>query len=124
MKRAPVNRRRRGAKIALALTWDGARWPVRVAAAQSARAFLGGEGLARRLRGARWPRLFAADACQAKMRICWVPRLKGGDNVLADPFVHRRMAGASLSRVEDDAFGDVLGVVYRTGCASRQTGDG
>lgn len=104
------------AKIALALTWDGARWPV-ASLPPKARAFLGAKGYATPTRRAA-ARLLAADEIR-EMRICWVPRLKGGDNVLAEIFDAPKGRRVPFRVGKMARFGDVLGVVYRE--ANRRT---
>jgi hypothetical protein len=97
-------------KIALALTWDGARWPAGVLPAK-ARAFLA-------MKGSVTPspremaRLFVEDQV-SEMRICWVPRLKGGDDVLAEVFPAPKGRRVPFRAVRTMRYGDVLGVVYR-----------
>jgi hypothetical protein len=100
----------KGSVIALALTWDGARRPAR-ALPPKARAFLAGRSgkipSARKL-----AKLFADDQVR-EIRVCWVPRLKGGGAVLSEPFptaTGMRLAFRSTKTVR---FGDILGVVYR-----------
>ncbi|HEX4139263.1 MAG TPA: hypothetical protein VHY09_02880 [Candidatus Methylacidiphilales bacterium] len=98
------------AKIALALTWDGARWPA-ASLPSKARAFLSAKGFSSpSLREAT--RLLAADAV-GEMRLCWVPRLKGGDDVLAEIFAAPKGKRVPFRAVKTTRFGDVLGVVYR-----------
>jgi hypothetical protein len=99
-----------GRVIALALTWDGARWPVHTLPPK-ARAFLGEAASAvpstRKITG-----LFSGNLVR-EIRICWTPRLKGGNAVLSEPFqaVHGvRIAFRSTKAVH---LGDILGVVYR-----------
>ncbi len=98
--------------IALALTWDGARWPVG-ALPPKARAFLHGASGDKSLPSTGGlAGLLAADQI-SEMRICWVPRLKGGEGVLSAPLVTpdgKRLAfrAAGMAR-----FGDVLGIRYR-----------
>ncbi len=93
--------------IALALTWDGARWPVR-SLPPKARAFLGGVPAVPSPRTAAT--LFAQDQVR-EVRVCWVPRLKGGDTVLSEPFPLEKRIGFRPVRIV--RFGDVLGVVYK-----------
>jgi hypothetical protein len=99
-----------GRVIALALTWDGARWPVRTLPPR-ARAFLAGKS-----RGVpsarRMAQLFADDQVR-EIRICWVPRLKGGRNVLSEPFQTPAKARIGFQAVKTARFGDVFGVIYR-----------
>ncbi len=99
-------------KAALALTWDGSRWPLR-ALPPAARAFLRA-GSAKLPDAAALAKLLAAGKIR-ELRICWVPRLRGGDDVLAAPFATSagrrvRFRAAALRR-----FGDHLGVIYRPG---------
>jgi hypothetical protein len=97
-------------KLALALTWDGARWPMASLPAK-ARTFLGAKGCAAPTRR-EVARLFAAKAV-SELRICWVPRLKGGDDVLADVFVAPGGKRIPFRAVKTTRFDEVLGVVYR-----------
>jgi len=108
MKRATQSKT--ATKIALALTWDGARWPVR-SLPPKARAFLAVKSHATFSRRVL-AQLFV-DERISEMRICWVPRLKGGADVLADvfPAPHgRRIPFRAMKMVR---LGDILGVVYR-----------
>jgi hypothetical protein len=101
-----------GTVVALALTWDGARWPARTLPPK-ARAFLAGKSRAvavassRKLGG-----LFADDRIR-EIRICWVPRLKGGGDVLSEPFQAPAEKRIGFRTVKTVRFGDVLGVIYR-----------
>ena len=97
-------------KIALALTWDGARWPVGVLPAK-ARAFLAMKGSVTPSRR-EMARLFVEERV-SEMRICWVPRLKGGDDVLAEVFPAPKGRRVPFRAVRTMRYGDVLGVVYR-----------
>jgi len=98
------------AKIALALTWDGARWPV-ASLPPKARTFLSAKGFSSPTR-CEAARLLAADAV-GEMRLCWVPRLKGGDDELAEVFPAPKGKRVPFRAVKTTQFGDVLGVVYR-----------
>ena len=92
--------------ISLALTWDGARWPTH-ALPPKVRAFLGKAVApsARAMAG-----LFQDDQVK-ELRICWVPRLKGGEDVLALPFsTQTRIAFKPAKTI---ALGDMLGVIYK-----------
>jgi hypothetical protein len=98
--------------IALALTWDGSRWPAGKLPPK-ARAFL-----LCKLRNVSVPstralsRLLADDQVK-EIRLCWVPRLKGGREVLSEPFAApagRRIAFRAARTV---SFGEVLGVIYQ-----------
>ncbi len=101
-----------GRVIALALTWDGARWPVRTLP-PPARAFLTGPSRKVPVPPARSLRkLFASDQVK-EIRVCWVPRLKGGDPVLSEPFQTAAGMRLAFRSVGTRRFGDILGVVYR-----------
>jgi hypothetical protein len=96
--------------IALALTWDGARWPVRTLPPK-ARAFL--KRQSREIPSVRkMAQLFAGGRVR-EIRVCWVPRLKGGAAVLSEPFQTRAGKRIGFKSVKTVRFGDVLGVVYR-----------
>jgi hypothetical protein len=101
-----------GKIVALALSWDGARWPTRNLPTD-ARVFLAGKSAGESIPSARnLTQLLAEDQIR-EMRICWVPQLRGGEKVLSEPFPvtgGRRLAFRSVKTV---SFGDVLGVVYR-----------
>jgi hypothetical protein len=106
----PAVRRTAGAGVALALTWDGARWPAR-SLPPKARAFLSGRSRAV-LSGRETAELFADDQVN-EIRICWVPRLKGGNAVLSEPFGTPRGTRLGFQPIKTVRFGDILGVVYR-----------
>ncbi len=96
--------------IALALTWDGVRWPVRTLSPK-ARAFLASHP--RELPSARkMAALFAGDEVK-EIRVCWVPRLKCGSGVLSAPFSTPSGTRLGFRATRMTGFGDVLGVVYR-----------
>jgi hypothetical protein len=101
-----------GTVIALALTWDGARWPMRTLPPK-ARAFLAGKS-----RGSAAPparkltKLFADDQVR-EIRVCWVPRLKGGSAVLSEPFQTPAGKRIGFQSVKTVRLGDTLGVIYR-----------
>jgi hypothetical protein len=107
----PAGREKRGgSQIALALTWDGARWPTRLLPPK-ARAFLSGPS--RDVPSIRkMAELFAGDQV-SEMRVCWVPCLKGGSGVLSEPF--KTLAGTRIGfqSVKSVRLGDMLGVIYR-----------
>jgi hypothetical protein len=105
-----VKRSATGRVVALALTWDGSRWPAR-SLPPAARAFLG-RTLGRAPRAASMSELLAAGKIR-ELRICWAPRLQGGDEVLAAPFSPPGGRRVRFRTVEQRRFGDVLGVVYR-----------
>jgi len=114
MKVAPRNRKTttKGRVIALALTWDGARWPVS-ALPQKARAFLRSKLPKTTVPAAKQiAELFTRNEV-AECRICWVPQLKGGPEVLSEPFLPASGRRVSFVAAGQIAFGDVLGVVYR-----------
>ena len=93
--------------VAMALTWDGARWPVK-SLPPKARAFLAGPVTPVR----EATRLLARDLVR-EIRVCWVPRLKGGDAVLANPLPTPDGIRMSFRTSRTRRFGDILGVVYR-----------
>jgi len=94
--------------LSVALTWDGARWPVRKLSPK-ARAFLGGKGSVSAGEMAEW----AACDTVKEIRVCWVPQLAGGDDVLALPFVTPTAKRIPFRMVCMLPLGDALGVVYR-----------
>jgi hypothetical protein len=93
-------------RAAAALTWDGARFPAQRLPAK-ARAFLG--------KATPPTKLAALIATQnlAELRICWVPRLRGGGDVLTAPFTTANGKRIPFRLVRTVPFGEVLGVVYR-----------
>ncbi len=94
--------------IALAMTWDGSRLPTRTLPPR-ARAFLNGKS--RMVFNARNAAKLFADDRVKEIRVCWVPQLRGGDDVLCSPFpLSKRLA---FRATQTTPFGDVLGVVYR-----------
>jgi hypothetical protein len=98
--------------VALALTWDGARWPVRTLASD-ARAFLKGNTRVAAVPSAcKLAELFAEDRVE-EIRICWVPRLKGGNDVSSKPFQTPAQVRIGFRSAGTRRFGDVLGVIYR-----------
>ncbi len=97
-------------KVALALTWDGARWPV-ASLPPKAKAFLAAKGFSTPTRREA-ARLLAANAVR-ELRICWVPRLKGGDNVLADIFSAPNSRRVPFRATKTKHIGDLLGVVFK-----------
>jgi hypothetical protein len=94
--------------VALALTWDGARWPVK-SLSPKCRAFLAGPIS---LPTGKLAALFARDDID-EIRICWVARLKGGDEVLAAPFPAPENKRLSFRAARVVRLGENLGVVYR-----------
>jgi len=98
--------------VALALTWDGARWPIKKLPSQ-ARSFLLGRSkkpptLTRRTLAA----LFAKDTIK-EIRVCWVPQLKGGDEVLSEPFTAPSGKRLAFTATKIRHIEDTLGVVYQ-----------
>ena len=93
-------------RVALALTWDGARWPTR-SLPPKARAFLG-KAAAPSARAIAT--LFQSNQVQ-ELRICWVPRLKGGDDALSVPFPKEKRIDFKPARTVP--LDDMLGVIYR-----------
>jgi hypothetical protein len=109
MKRSG-KRAAKGSVIALALTWDGARWPARTLPPK-ARAFLTDQSQ-RAPSGQKLAELFADDRVR-EIRVCWVPRLKGGGEVLSKPFPTASGTRLAFRSTKTVRFGDVLGVIYR-----------
>jgi hypothetical protein len=95
-------------RAAAALTWDGARFPAQRLPVK-ARTFLG-----RVTPSARMAAILAEGA-PIELRICWVPRLRGGDEVLCPPFITPDGKRIAFRLMRTVAFGDVLGTVYRRG---------
>jgi hypothetical protein len=93
-------------RAAAALTWDGARFPAQRLPAK-ARAFLG-----KSTPPAKLSALIAAQNL-TELRICWVPRLRGGDDVLTAPFTAPNGKRVPFRLVRTVPFGDILGAVYR-----------
>jgi hypothetical protein len=107
-----ASRKRSGRTVALALTWDGARWPAR-SLPPKARAFLQGSGKPRAVPAAgEMSALFAADGIR-EIRVCWVPRLKGGEGTLSEPGQTPLGKRIPFRPIRTSHFGEVLGVVYR-----------
>jgi len=112
---SPAVRRIAGAVVAVAMTWDGARWPAH-AFPVKARDFL--KAKAGKPRGAGVPSAkklaeYFTDDQVSEIRVCWVPRLKGGGGVLAEPFQTAAGKRIGFQSVKAVRFGDILGVVYR-----------
>jgi hypothetical protein len=91
---------------AAALTWDGARWPAHRLPAK-ARAFLGKPTSAAKLAA------LLAEKTPHELRICWVPRLKGGNKTLCPPFPAPNGKRIPYRLIRTTTFGDVLGAVYQ-----------
>jgi hypothetical protein len=56
--------------------------------------------------------LFANDQV-SEIRVCWMPCLKGGDDVLTDSFSTPAGKRIGFRAVKSLRFGDILGVTYR-----------
>jgi len=97
-------------KLALALSWDGARCPLRTLPAP-AQAFLKRTGV-KTPDGDQVARLLADDRV-GEIRVCWVPRLLGGADVLCAPFATLDGLRLGFAVVKTKSFGAILGVVYR-----------
>jgi len=103
---------RKESVIALAMTWDGARHPTR-SLPPKARAFLAGKSRnAIAPSQAKMASLFADD-CVKEIRVCWVPKLRGGDDVLSAPFPAPSGRRLCFQAARTIHFDDLLGVVYR-----------
>jgi len=98
--------------VALALTWDGARWPVS-SLPPKARAFLTGKATKMYTPTAKvLARLFAEDQVR-ELRICWVSQLKGGKKTLSGPFPVPAGKRVAFQAVKTTRFDGLLGVIYR-----------
>jgi hypothetical protein len=93
-------------RAAAALTWDGARWPAHRLPAK-ARAFLGKPTAPAKLAA------LLAEKTPHELRICWVPRLKGGSETLSPPFPAPHEKRIPYRLIRTTAFGTILGAVYR-----------
>jgi hypothetical protein len=96
------------ARVAAALTWDGARFPAGRLPAK-ARAFLGRITPPAKLAG------ILAEGTPMELRICWVPQLRGGDEVLCPPFATADGRRIAFRLVRAVSFGCILGSIYRRG---------
>jgi len=94
--------------VALALTWDGVRWPAKKLPPK-AQAFLAGRTSPTPKEVAKF---FSDDQIQ-ELRICWVPRLKGGSDVLSEPFSVPQSRRIQFEVVRTNHFDDILAVTYR-----------
>jgi hypothetical protein len=56
--------------------------------------------------------LLAADEVK-EIRVCWVPRLKGGDDVLSAPFASLSGKRLPFHATKTATIGDILAVIYR-----------
>ena len=95
--------------LAAALTWDGARVPLRALPAK-ARAFLTA-GKTTLPSAKKIAEIFAHDAVE-EIRICWVPQLRGGQT-LSELFVAPNQKRIPYRTMRSQRFGDILGVIYR-----------
>jgi hypothetical protein len=95
--------------LALALTWDGVRWPKRSLSAE-ARTFLGA-GSKNIPNHTELASLFREDQVK-EIRVCWVPRLRGGEETLAAPFRTKDGLRLNFRVARTTQLGDLLGVVY------------
>jgi hypothetical protein len=95
--------------LALALTWDGVRQPLRSLPA-AARAFL--EIVAPAPSMAHLGALLQKQEID-EIRVCWIPHLQGGDDVLCPPFSAGDGLRIGYRAAQSRRFGDILGVVYR-----------
>jgi hypothetical protein len=93
-------------RAAAALTWDGARFPAARLPAK-ARKFLGPVTPASRLAA-----LLGQDGA-IELRICWVPKLRGGNDVLVPAFKTPGGKRLAFRLARTVPFGDLLGAVYR-----------
>jgi hypothetical protein len=94
--------------VGVALSWDGARLPRRELPA-SAREFLAGApGVSQRDLTAR-----AKQRRLKEIRICWVPRLRGGKGTLAPPFQTADDKRVLYRVAKIVPIGEMLGVIYR-----------
>lgn len=96
--------------IAVALTWDGARWPVS-RLPSVARTFLRAGQSVTPL--AAKMAILLTDKKVHEIRICWVPRLAGGKDVMAAPFPAPQGKRIKFRVTRTVRLGDSLGVVYR-----------
>ncbi len=100
--------------LAVALTWDGARWPIKKLPPK-ARAFLVGRSKSLPVPTSReLSRLFTANKIE-EMRICWVPCLKGGKETLTEPFAAPAGKRIGFVAAKTVSLGPILGVIYRKG---------
>ncbi len=93
-------------RVAAALNWDGSRATARQLPVR-ARRFLGPITPAARLAKT----LARGEALE--LRICWVPQLQGGSDVLVPTFATPDGKRLAFHTVRTVPFGPVLGIVYR-----------
>jgi hypothetical protein len=92
-------------RVAAALTWDGARFSTRSLPVK-ARAFLGRVTPATKLAA------LLAEKTPLELRICWVPKLRGGPEALCAPFTTSEGKRIAFRLVRTVRFGEILGAVY------------
>jgi len=98
--------------VALAMTWDGTRWPIK-SLPSKARAFLRGKSAKLFTPTTRvLTKLFAQDQVR-ELRICWVSCLKGGRETLSEPFPVAAGKRIAFQAVKSAQFDGLLGVIYR-----------
>jgi len=93
-------------RAAAALSWDGARVPASKLPVK-ARAFLGTITARKKLAA------LLSDGAPVELRICWVPHLRGGPDVLVPPFSAKDGRRLAFRTIRTASFGPILGVVYR-----------
>jgi hypothetical protein len=108
VKQPATHRKAIAAAISVALTWDGARSSLR-ALPPAARKFLAANPAPAARKTAQ---LFAGETVR-EIRVCWVPQLRGGDDVLCPPFSTGNGKRLAFRAAKTQRFGDVLGVIYR-----------
>ena len=93
-------------RASVALSWDGARVPAGKLPSK-ARAFLGPITPAKKLAA------LLSKPEEIELRICWVPRLRGGVDVLVPSFetAHGKRLKFQMTRAV--LFGPILGAIYR-----------
>jgi hypothetical protein len=123
MKRRTTRSAAPGDAIALALTWDGSRWPAKRLSAK-ARSFLADGSPKKSAYSAKTIAQLLTDDRVREIRLCWVPRLSGGDDVLTIPFTTPGGKRIGFRIARRAIFGEVLGVVYRRSGSRRRPGDG
>ncbi len=94
--------------ISAALAWDGARVSAR-SLPSAAKKFL---AVAPSTSTQKAAKLFAAGNVR-EIRICWVPRLQGGDQTLSAPFAALNGKRLAFRAAKTRRYGEILAVVYR-----------
>ncbi len=108
----PEPKKAKAGVVALALTWDGARWPIRSLPLKAREFLVGKERKISAPSAKAVSRLVSGDEVR-EIRICWVPRLKGGADVLAESFSIASEKRLAFKATKVMRMGDYLGVVYR-----------